>query len=101
MCRRWRCKLLAANALGVPKHWARIVTMNFTFPYAWSNPAMPQEKLALAVLERGLFGDVCKLTLQIGVPAVQAARKQLTPNRLRDTALERMLRNIEAGFAQA
>ena len=75
--------------------------MNFTFPYAWSNPDLSQEKLVLAVLERGLFNDVCKLALQIGVPAVQAARQQLTPEPLRDAALERMLRNIEAGFAQA
>ncbi len=74
--------------------------MQYTFPYAWSNPTLSQEKLALAVLERGLFGDLCKLALQIGVPAVRAAHKQLPPHSLRDAALERMLRNIEAGFAQ-
>lgn len=74
--------------------------MNFTFPYAWSNPDLPQERLALAVLERCLFRDVCKLALLIGVPAVQAARLKLAPEPLRDIALERMLRNIEAGFAQ-
>lgn len=74
--------------------------MHYTFPYAWSNPELSEEKLALAVLERGLFSDLCKLALQIGMPAVQAARGQLPPNRLRDAALERMLRNIDAGFAQ-
>lgn len=75
--------------------------MNFTFPYAWSNPALPQEKLVRAVLERALFDDVCKLVLQIGLPAVHAARRQITPNGLRDKALDRMLRNIEAANAAA
>ena len=60
---------------------------------------MAQDKLVAAVLERGLFPDLCLLAREIGVPALQSARTALKPNPLRDAALDRMLRNIEAGFA--
>ena len=72
----------------------------FTFPYAWSNPGLSQEKLVFAVLERGLFEDLCRLALRIGVPALRAAQRKLPAEPLRDAALERMLSNIAAGFSR-
>lgn len=72
----------------------------FTFPYAWSNPSLPQDKLVAAVLERGLFEDLCRLALEIGLPALRAAWRKLPAEPLRDVALERMLGNIAAGFSR-
>jgi len=68
----------------------------YIFPYNWSNPAMAEDKLVAAALDRCLFDDLCLLALRHGVPALQAARGHLAPDRLRDRSLDRMLRNIEA-----
>lgn len=69
------------------------------FPYNWSNPAMAEDKIVAAALDRCLFDDLCLLALRHGIPALQAARGRLAPDPLRDRSLDRMLRNIEAGFA--
>ena len=73
----------------------------YVFPYNWSNPAMAEDKIVTAALDRGLFDDLCLLALRHGVPALQSARGRLAPDPLRDRSLDRMLRNIEAGFAAA
>ena len=70
----------------------------YIFPYNWSNPALEEDKVVAAALDRGLFDDLCLLALRHGVPALRAARSRLTPDPLRDVSLDRMLRNIEAGF---
>ena len=75
--------------------------MNLAFPYAWSNPSLPRDKLLAAVLERGLFEDLCRVARDAGLPALRAARARIEPDALRDKALDRMLRNIESGFAGA
>ena len=70
----------------------------YIFPYNWSNPDMAREKLIAAALDRGLFDDLCLLALRYGMPTLRAARARLTPDPLRDVSLDRMLRNIAAGF---
>ena len=71
------------------------------FPYAWSNPSLPDEKVIAAVLDRAMFDDVCRLAVKLGVPALRAAAENLTPDPQRDVALERMLRNIQIGISRA
>lgn len=77
------------------------LSKNLRFPYAWSNPAVSDEKLVTLVLDRGMFDDVCRLALKLGVPALRAAVRALPPDAERDVALNRMLRNIEAGLSRA
>ncbi len=71
------------------------------FPYNWSNPDLAEDKIVAAALDRGLFDDLCLLALRHGMPALRAARARMTPDPLRDVSLDRMLRNIEAGFGAA
>ncbi len=77
------------------------LSKSLRFPYAWSNPSVSDEKLITLVLDRGMFDDVCRLALALGVPALRAAVRALPPDAGRDVALERMLRNIEIGLNRA
>ena len=77
------------------------LAQSLRFPYAWSNPAVSDEKLAALVLDRGMFDDVCRVALKLGVPALRLAVRGLPPDAERDVALERMLRNIEIGLGRA
>ena len=70
-----------------------------SFPYAWSNPNLSHHKVVAAVIDRGMFGDLCKLALQIGVPAIRAAHQRMKADPERDVAIRRMMRNIEIGLA--
>ena len=76
-----------------------------SFPYDWSNRAMGVDQLIAAVLERGIFSDVLALARHYGLRRVQKAHDKMQVSSgtasLHARSLDRMLRNIEAGFASA
>jgi hypothetical protein len=69
--------------------------LRLSFPYNWSNPAMSADAMMVAILQRGLFDDVLEAARYWGLERLQAAAKNLslTPS------VQRMLRNISAGFS--
>jgi transcriptional regulator with XRE-family HTH domain len=76
---------------------------SFDFPYVWSNTHTSDELLIEKVLERALFKDVLTLSAHYGVPKVSAV---LYSSSLKEDAflmhsLQRMLTNIQKGFADA
>lgn len=76
---------------------------SFDFPYIWSNRHASDELLIEKVLERALFKDVLTLCAHYGVPKVSAV---LYASSLKEDAilmhnLQRMLTNIQKGFADA
>jgi DNA-binding Xre family transcriptional regulator len=85
------------TALGLQIEAQAVQPLTLSFPYNWPNPAMSFDAMIAAILERGLFEDVLEAVRYWGLERVQlAARKQsLLPQ------VERMLRNIEAGFSKA
>ena len=68
--------------------------LRLNFPYNWSNSTMSHEAMIDAILERGLFEDVLEAARYWGIERLQNAAK----NRAVTPSLQRMLRNIAAGF---
>lgn len=103
------CLALELDIVAVPrKPRAKAASLRhpeLSFPYDWSNSAMGADQLIAAVLERGIFSDVLAVTRHYGLRRVQKTYDKMqvqsgtTP--LRDRSLDRMLRNIEAGFQGA
>lgn len=86
-------KLCKALGLKIEAQVAQPLRLNF--PYNWSNPAMSAEATMLAILERGLFEDVLEAARYWGLARLQAVAQ----NHAATPTLQRMLRNIAAGFA--
>lgn len=78
-------------------------SLDLSFPYDWSNSAMPDALLIDKVVERGLFEDLAKVATRFGTtPLRHAIAKFTAKNRAAAPALNRMLGNIEkAMHAQA
>ena len=76
-----------------------------SFPYDWSNSAMGADQLIAAVLERTIFADVLIVAHHYGLRRVQNVRSKMQVGSgtasLHGRSLDRMLRNIEAGFQGA
>jgi transcriptional regulator with XRE-family HTH domain len=91
-------KLCGALGLQLTARDAKPLTLSF--PYNWSNSSMPTDSVIAAVLERGIFADVLEVARYYGVAKV---KQQLKPGQqdLSGLTLQRMLGNIEAGFAAA
>lgn len=93
----WR---LLANQYGLRK------SADLAMPYDWSNPAMPDETLILAVLRRASFPDLVRICADYGLSAVRArvaAALALVPaveRGILGRILERMLRSIEIALAE-
>lgn len=83
------------QALGLTMEARTVQPLRLSFPYNWSNPAMSADAMMAAILERGLFEDVLEAARYWGLERLQAAAKNqaLTPS------VQRMLRNISAGFS--
>jgi transcriptional regulator with XRE-family HTH domain len=88
------------EALGLQLTVNHVQPLRLSFPYNWSNSAMPAESVIAAVLERGIFADVLEVARYYGMARV---RQQFNPVQLDLPALtlQRMLGNIETGFATA
>jgi transcriptional regulator with XRE-family HTH domain len=86
------------DALGLQLQAQDAKPLNLSFPYNWSNSAMPADRVIAAVLERGIFTDVLEVARYYGIARV---RQHFNPAHLDLPALtlQRMLGNIEAGFA--
>jgi hypothetical protein len=86
---------LLANLYGVRK------SADLSMPYDWSNPAMPEEVLILAVLRRAHFPDLVQVCADWGLDRVKplvAGALALVPESERPILariLARMLRSIE------
>jgi DNA-binding Xre family transcriptional regulator len=91
-------KLCEALGLQLTARDAKPLTLSF--PYNWSNSAMPADSVIAAVLERGIFVDVLEVARYYGLAKV---KQQFKPGQqdLSARTLQRMLGNIEAGFAAA
>jgi transcriptional regulator with XRE-family HTH domain len=76
---------------------------SFDFPYVWSNTHTSDELLIDKVLERALFKDVLTLCAHYGVPKVSAVlySSSLKEDAILMHSLQRMLTNIQKGFADA
>jgi hypothetical protein len=77
---------------------ALVSRLRLSFPYDWSNPAIPEDALILNVLRRGIFVDICRICVYFGVERVEALAKiafKDTPS----LTFPRMIKNIRAGFA--
>lgn len=71
-------------------------TLELSFPYDWSNPAMSDSLLIAKVVERGLFEDMAKVAARYGVTSLRRAVTAFTAlNRAAAPGLTRMLSNIE------
>lgn len=88
------------------------VRMQLSFPYDWSNPDIPDQSLIWAVLQRGIFDDVCRICFFYGQERVRDEAQAMLadmrddPSRLAEAGfaeatLNRMLSNIEMGFRDA
>ncbi len=84
------------QALGLTIELRQEQPLRLNFPYNWSNPAMSPEAMMVAILERGLFEDVLEAARYWGLERLQTAANEqaLSPT------VQRMLRNIAAGFAE-
>ena len=67
-------------------------------PYGWSNRNLSDEKVIALALSQPVFVFICRLARKVGAPVLRDAAAKLEPDRLRDLALARMLRNIETGL---
>lgn len=76
---------------------------SFDFPYVWSNTQASDELLIEKVLERAIFKDVLTLCAHYGVPKVSAVLhgSPLIQDAILMHTLQRMLTNIQKGFADA
>ena len=76
---------------------------SFDFPYVWSNTHTSDELLIEKVLERALFKEVLTLCAHYGVPKVSAVfySSSLKEDAILMHSLQRMLTNIQKGFADA
>ncbi len=82
------------QALGLTMELRTAQPLSLSFPYNWSNPAMSAEAMMAAILERGLFEDVLEAARYWGLERLQAVAQQQTL----EPTVQRMLRNIAAGF---
>jgi DNA-binding XRE family transcriptional regulator len=74
-------------------------SLNLSFPYDWSNSAMPDALMIAKVVERGLFEDMVKVAVHYGVAALRSAISTfIAKNPAAAPSLNRMLRNIETGL---
>lgn len=78
-------------------------SINLTFPYNWSNSAMPDALLIDKVVERGLFEDMAKVAVRYGTePLRRAVNFFVEKNSVSAPSLNRMMGNIEKALhAQA
>lgn len=78
-------------------------SLDLSFPYDWSNSAMPDALLIDKVVERGLFEDLAKVAARFGTTPLRRSIDEFSAkNRAAAPALNRMLGNIEkAMHAQA
>jgi len=75
------------------------VSLNLSFPYDWSNPAMPDALLIDKVVERGLFEDMAKVAVRFGSEPLRRSVASFTSrNSAATPSLNRMLRNIETAL---
>jgi len=79
------------------------VSLNLSFPYDWSNSAMPDALLIDKVVERGLFEDMAKVAVRFGTePLRRSVNSFVAKNSDSAPSLNRMLGNIEKALhAQA
>jgi DNA-binding Xre family transcriptional regulator len=85
------------NALGLQLTTLEGGPLALSFPYNWSNSTMSADKVIAAVLARGIFADVLEVARYYGLERV----KQHIDLGAATTEVQRMLCNIEAGFAAA
>lgn len=90
-----------ATQFYAPPPQRKSVRLGLTFPYDWSNSSIRDEALILKVLQYGIFEDVCRICAHFGLDAVLPYASRLQARGDAPPALERMLRNIEKGFARA
>ncbi len=78
-------------------------SFDLSFPYDWSNSAMPDALLIDKVVERGLFEDLAKVAARFGAASLRRSIAKFTAKHSDAApALNRMLGNIEkAMHAQA
>ncbi len=71
-------------------------SLGLSFPYDWSNSAMPDALLIDKVVERGLFEDLAKVAARFGTkPLRRSITNFSVKHRTAAPALNRMLGNIE------
>ncbi len=71
-------------------------SLNLSFPYDWSNSAMPDVLLINKVVERGLFEDIAKIAARFGIAPLRHSIAEFSAkNRAAAPTLNRMLGNIE------
>lgn len=88
------------DALGLQLTANDAKPLSLSFPYNWSNSAMPADRVISAVLERGIFADVLEVARYYGIARVRRLCNA-APEDLSTRTVQRMLGNIEAGFAAA
>jgi len=74
-----------------------VFRLKLSFPYDWSNPAIPEDALILNVLKRGIFVDVCRICVYFGVERVDALAK-IAFKDAPSMTYPRMIKNIRAGL---
>ena len=74
--------------------------LHLSFPYDWSNSEIGDEALILAVLERGIFEDLCKACHHYGVARLRQLMSD-APHLATQSSLIRKLHNIERGAQHA
>lgn len=91
---------LLANQYGMRK------SADLTLPYDWSNPALPDDALILAVLRRAIFPDVVRICADFGLAPVRGrvnaalALVSASERPILARILARMLDSIEQARAQ-
>lgn len=91
---------LLASQYGVRK------SADLSLPYDWSDPAMADASLIVAVLRRARFADLVGICVEHGLPAVRAQLPralEATPaieRELLARILTRMLRSIEIAYTE-
>jgi DNA-binding Xre family transcriptional regulator len=88
------------DALGLQLQAQDAKPLSLSFPYNWSNSAMPADQVIAAVLERGIFTDVLEVARYYGIARVRQQCNAAADD-LPARTVQRMLGNIEAGFAAA
>jgi hypothetical protein len=79
----------------------RSSTLNLSFPYDWSNPAISDEALIINVLNRGIFSDICHICAHFGLDVVRTVASRLQKSVSANKSLTRMFCNINKGFSRA
>jgi len=91
---------LLASQYGVRK------SADLSMPYDWSDPAMADASLIVAVLRRARFADLVGICIEHGLPAVRAQLPRAldampaVERELLARILARMLRSIEIAVAE-